>query len=36
LVNRDAAGNPVPWPAKSWAIEDEGRTCRFTLQQGVM
>lgn len=35
LVNRDVAGNPVPWLAKSWTIEDEGRVYRFTLRPGV-
>jgi len=35
LVNRDAVGNPVPWLANSWAIEDEGRIYRFMLRPGV-
>ncbi len=35
LVGLDERWNPVPELAESWAIEDEGRTYRFTLRDGV-
>jgi peptide/nickel transport system substrate-binding protein len=35
LVGLDADLNPVPELADRWSIEDEGRTYRFTLREGV-
>ncbi|MEO7274913.1 MAG: ABC transporter substrate-binding protein [Vicinamibacterales bacterium] len=35
LVGLDEQLNPVPELAERWAIEDEGRTYRFTLRRGV-
>ena len=35
LVGLDAELNPVPALAEQWRIEDDGRTYRFTLRDGV-
>jgi peptide/nickel transport system substrate-binding protein len=35
LVGLDEALNPVPELASRWVIEDDGRTYRFTLRDGV-
>jgi peptide/nickel transport system substrate-binding protein len=35
LVGLDAQLNPVPELAEHWTIEDDGRTYRFTLRDGV-
>ena len=35
LVGLDAELNPVPELAERWQIEDDGRTYRFTLRDGV-
>jgi peptide/nickel transport system substrate-binding protein len=35
LVGLDAQLNPVPELAERWQIEDDGRTYRFTLREGV-